>query len=585
MSSSKKKQARKEQGKTGRQSSATQQTKDLKRYTVTFWIVIALVMVLFVGALANQFIVDPIANAVNNVVYPKTDAIQVGDHTLTSVDLNYFYVSTFNTYYSNVYSTYYMYIYYNIYTLEQCLGFSLSKSLAKQELTDDTKAALETEADNWADYFMESTSETIKTVYALYDLAVENGHKLTDDEQKDLDKSLASLDEDADDAGYRSAKSYLRAIYGNGANVDSYTNYMNVRALANSYYTKWYDDQEFDADDLKEFVGDELYKYNSYTFATYQIKVSDFYVSPTTSSSATAAEKAAAVAAAKEAAEKLASGEYKDLEEFLAAAKKTDKEITSTDSTTKATDATVTEDKDPTNYTKYSKKLYSSISTLFQKWLIGDESADDADEDTKIEYVTRNPGDATVISYPTETESDSDITSFYVVCFGEVSDNSVLLKDVRHLLVSFGNDDDEDPTDEQKAAAKEKAEGYLADWAEHDYELDYFIELLTKNSDDKTNGTVNNEGLYEDIQPDSNYVENFLNWCFEDGRKKGDYGIVETEYGYHIMYLEDESELTYRDTMIEDDLREETAQKWQEELAAGISYTEITLDHLKVKFN
>ena len=50
-------------------------------------------------------------------------------------------------------------------------------------------------------------------------------------------------------------------------------------------------------------------------------------------------------------------------------------------------------------------------------------------------------------------------------------------------------------------------------------------------------GSADNGGLYEDIKTDSSYVKPFLDWCFEDGRKVGDYGLVDTEYGTHIMYI------------------------------------------------
>ncbi|MBQ5580575.1 MAG: peptidylprolyl isomerase, partial [Clostridia bacterium] len=54
-------------------------------------------------------------------------------------------------------------------------------------------------------------------------------------------------------------------------------------------------------------------------------------------------------------------------------------------------------------------------------------------------------------------------------------------------------------------------------------------------------GSKENGGLYENVTKDSNYVEPFLNWCFADGRKKGDTGIIKTDYGYHVMYLSSKS--------------------------------------------
>ena len=32
-------------------------------------------------------------------------------------------------------------------------------------------------------------------------------------------------------------------------------------------------------------------------------------------------------------------------------------------------------------------------------------------------------------------------------------------------------------------------------------------------------------------------MENFKNWYLEEGRQVGDYGLVRTEYGYHVMYF------------------------------------------------
>ena len=32
-------------------------------------------------------------------------------------------------------------------------------------------------------------------------------------------------------------------------------------------------------------------------------------------------------------------------------------------------------------------------------------------------------------------------------------------------------------------------------------------------------------------------VQTFNDWCFDVVRQEGDYGIVRTKYGYHIMYF------------------------------------------------
>ena len=61
-------------------------------------------------------------------------------------------------------------------------------------------------------------------------------------------------------------------------------------------------------------------------------------------------------------------------------------------------------------------------------------------------------------------------------------------------------------------------------------------------------------------------VTEFNDWCFAEGRKAGDTGIVLTEYGYHIIYFESYDELTFRDYMIDQTLRTEASDAWGNEL-------------------
>lgn len=116
---------------------------------------------------------------------------------------------------------------------------------------------------------------------------------------------------------------------------------------------------------------------------------------------------------------------------------------------------------------------------------------------------------------------------------------SVTTIDVRHILIEAEGTDNADGTitfkDEQKAAdAKAKAEEILAKWLENPTE-EYFGELANENSADN-NGKVTNGGIYENVT-EGQMVANFNNWCFDESRQSGDYAIVETKFGYHIMYF------------------------------------------------
>ena len=77
-------------------------------------------------------------------------------------------------------------------------------------------------------------------------------------------------------------------------------------------------------------------------------------------------------------------------------------------------------------------------------------------------------------------------------------------------------------------------------------------------------------------------VTTFNDWCFAEGRKAGDYGIVETEHGYHLMYFVGNSETTFRDYMVENTLRNEEYNKWTADLVAKTPATVHTTKYLSM---
>jgi len=126
---------------------------------------------------------------------------------------------------------------------------------------------------------------------------------------------------------------------------------------------------------------------------------------------------------------------------------------------------------------------------------------------------------------------------------------------VRHLLIAFNGS-----TDADKTAARAEAERILQMWEAGDRTETAFIDLVAQHTDDTASRATG--GLCEDIHPQSNYVPNFLQWATDPDRKQGDMEIVETEYGYHIMYFTHHSTLSYRDFMICEDMRNEDVEKW-----------------------
>jgi len=114
---------------------------------------------------------------------------------------------------------------------------------------------------------------------------------------------------------------------------------------------------------------------------------------------------------------------------------------------------------------------------------------------------------------------------------------------------------------------KTEAEELLKEWESGAKTEESFIELVKNNTDDS--GSKETGGLYEDIHPQSSYVETFLNWSIDTDRKVGDTGIIVSEYGYHIMYFSSYDELTYRDYMIREEMRSNDTEAWYEKTLEG----------------
>ena len=130
-------------------------------------------------------------------------------------------------------------------------------------------------------------------------------------------------------------------------------------------------------------------------------------------------------------------------------------------------------------------------------------------------------------------------------------------------------------------AAKEKAETLLDLWKSGKADEESFIELAMEHNTDP--GSKENGGLYEDVYP-GQMVEAFEEWCFHADRKPGDTGVVETEYGYHVMYYKEDGELSYRDFMIDNVLTNEAFEAWEKSLTDKVTTEDINLSGMETDY-
>ena len=172
-----------------------------------------------------------------------------------------------------------------------------------------------------------------------------------------------------------------------------------------------------------------------------------------------------------------------------------------------------------------------------------------------------------------------------MVRYDGVNDNTVALKNVRHILVSFEGGTTDSTTgvttysDEEKAAAMTTASQLLTQWKAGEATEASFAGLAAEKSTDP--GSAANGGLYEDIYP-GQMVAAFEDWCYDESRKPGDTGVVETEYGCHVMYFSGNSDVTYRDYQIRTELQNTAVSDWYTAIVNGASVTEGDTSYLSL---
>jgi hypothetical protein len=441
-------------------------------------------------------------------VTPDKVALTVNGIEISAIELNYFYMDAINEYVSQ-YGQFISYI------------LDITKPLSQQYLDKEI---------TWAEHFLNSAINSAKNSYALYSAAAAAGHTLSKDEEDAVSKLYDNMANSVKNYGYKNVDEYLLDIYGAGSSFESYKSYFEVVLMASSYYSAYTETlkNSYTPAILREFEGNESYKYNSYTYYTYFLDAKRFKDTESL----------------QQAAKELSDAGNNTVDKLNATITKIEKQI--------AGDNSENGDKKYPTAIENKDKLYSGINASLQEWL-----RDSA----------RQEGD--IGAFPNYASSDNKaLTGYYIVMFKEVKDNQFALANVRHILVAFeGGTYDKTTgqtiyTENEKNKAKNEALLIYDQWLNGDQTEENFSDLAKKYTDDG-NGDVG--GIYYDIYP-GQMVQTFNDWCFDESRQSGDHGMVETEYGWHIMFYSGDSETTYRDFMVSNDKLTKDMEDWQKAL-------------------
>ena len=111
--------------------------------------------------------------------------------------------------------------------------------------------------------------------------------------------------------------------------------------------------------------------------------------------------------------------------------------------------------------------------------------------------------------------------------------------DVRHILVQVkggitAEDGSTTYSDEEWKTCEDAAQAILDEWLAGDKTEESFGALATEKTEDP--GSQATGGLYQQVY-EGQMVPAFNDWCFDEARAYGDYGLVKTNYGYHVMFF------------------------------------------------
>ena len=154
----------------------------------------------------------------------------------------------------------------------------------------------------------------------------------------------------------------------------------------------------------------------------------------------------------------------------------------------------------------------------------------------------RQSGDRAVIPYSTN--------GYYVVLFHGRTRDDYHPVSVRHILV-----DDE-----------ELANSILEQYRAGEQTEEAFGLLAAQYSSD---GNASSGGLYQDF-PLGQMVAPFESWAYDSARKSGDTDIVQTDYGYHVMYFVGASDTEYWKIAAEYDLHTADYDEWFSAITSGV---------------
>lgn len=319
---------------------------------------------------------------------------------------------------------------------------------------------------------------------------------------KTVDETMETIKTNAATNGY-TVSDFIKAIFNGLVTRGEFTKYLRNAALAESYANAKAQPSGYTDAELQEALDADPSAYSLVEYEAVVFSSSDFATDAAEATDTTPAVEADDGSAAALAAAQDTLAAYRKGESLESLADELGGSYMNTSAT------------------------YGSDSSMLE-WLFDD---------------ARKAGDADVLDYTYYGYSMGSV----VVVFHSKALADYHTVNVRHILV------------EDEATAQD----LLAQFESGEKTEDAFAALATENSTDT--GSAENGGLYENVYK-GQMVKPFEAWCFDENRQTGDTGIVETDYGYHVMYFVSRSDYAYWQQLAASKLTDD----WQESLSGEI---------------
>ncbi len=421
------------------------------------------------------------------------------------------------------------------------VGYDTTLLPTDQTTTDDDGNVV-----TWDEQFMNDAIEQMASIKRYYTLAKEAKIELDDDANSEIEQTITSL---KTSAGDYSLNAMLEKQYGKGVNEKLFRKVLEEQQMVSLYqeakqneYRKNYTAEQIDA----EYEKDKT-KYDTVGFRWFTIDVD------------TAAEKEELTTGGEDTTSEAVEVYAEEIE----AQRFIDKVKAQSNYNEETFKQVVLEFAEEEDLETYEKDASTKLEKISKETIESNVSADAANWlfETKDGNYVRQVGDMKYF-----LSSDSS-TVYIIYAIGTPYKDTDKPVSVRHILVQFPETttaENSEPvsgeiettavvSEDVKAECESEAVSILNDYKDYiktntsgKADEDYFIELVSKYSDDT--GSSSSGGLIENMENNGSYVTEFEDWAFSEGnfegekREPGTTAIIETEYGYHVMYFVEEAE-------------------------------------------